>query len=111
MLDAAEGRDLASIWLLFQPDEKQIGLVTVVAQTPGRDAEERASNALTSLESGESLSKYLAEPAGARKIFDRTSLNLSLWLPWSRLSGGDAALFPTFPVYPLPQPATETKVP
>jgi hypothetical protein len=109
--EAAEGRNLASVWLLLQPDEHQIGLLTVIAQMPGIDAAERASKSIMALERKDSLSKYFIQPLQAQKIFDRTSLNLSLWLPWSRHAGGDPATFPTFPLHPLPQPATETKTP
>ena len=108
--EAAEGRNLASVWLLLQPDEHQIGLLTVIAQMPGIDAAERASKSIVALERKDSLSKYFIQPLQAQKIFDRTSLNLSLWLPWSRRAGGDPAAFPTFPLH-LPQPATETKTP
>jgi hypothetical protein len=109
MLEAAKGAGLASVWLLFQPDERQLGLVTVIAQTTGTDAAKSASNSIAALEGKESLSKQFRERVHAQRIFDRTSLNLSLWLPWSRRAGGDASAFPTFPVHPLPQPATETK--
>jgi hypothetical protein len=109
MLEAATEAGLASVWLLFQPDERQIGLVTVIAQMPGADAAKSASSSIAALESQDSLSKQFREHSHAEKIFDRSSLNLSLWLPWSRRAGGDASAFPTFPVHPLPQPARETK--
>ncbi len=55
---------------------------------PGIDAAERASKSIVALERKDSLSKYFIQPLQAQKIFDRTSLNLSLWLPWSRRAGG-----------------------
>jgi hypothetical protein len=109
--DAARAINLASVWLLFQPEEHQIGLLTVMAPVPGADAAERASKSMAALERTDSLSKYFTQPMQAQKIFDRTSLNLSLWLPLSRRAGGDPAAFPAFPLHPLPQPATETKTP
>jgi hypothetical protein len=109
MLEAAKAASLTSVWLLFQPEERQIGLVTVVAQMPGTDAAKRASSSIVALEGKDSLSRLFRESMHAQKIFDRTSLNLSLWLPWSRRAGGEASAFPTFPVHPLPQAATETK--
>jgi hypothetical protein len=109
--EAAEETNLASVWLLLQPDEHQIGLLMVMAQMPGTDAAERASKSIVALERKDSLSKYFIQPMQAQKIFDRTSLNLSLWLPWSRRAGGDPVAFPTFPLHPLPQPATATKTP
>lgn len=109
--EAAEGRELASVWLLHQPDERQIGLLTVVAQMPGSEVAERASKSIVALERKDSLSGYFSQSVQAQKIFDRTSLNLSLWLPWSRRAGGSPAAFPTFPLHPLPHPATETRTP
>ena len=106
---AAQEENLASVWLLLQPDEHQIGLLTVIAQTSGTSAAELASNAIADLERKDSLSRCFSECLRAQKIFDRTSLNLSLWLPWSRRAGGDPTAFPTFPLHPLPQPATQTR--
>ncbi|MGJ4945579.1 hypothetical protein ACQR1W_33810 [Bradyrhizobium sp. HKCCYLS1011] len=108
--ETAKIAHLSSVWLLHQPDECQIGLLTVVAQKPGSSAAERASESLLGLERMESLSRHFTQPVQARKIFDRTSLNLSLWLPWSRHAGGDPAAFPTFSVHPLPEPAMETNI-
>jgi hypothetical protein len=109
--EAAERANLASVWLLLQPDEHQIGLLTVIAQMPGTDAAERASKSIMALERKDSLSKYFTRPMQAQRVFDRTSLNLSMWLPWSRRAGGDPAAFPAFPLHPLPQPAAVTKMP
>jgi hypothetical protein len=39
---------------------------------------------------------------GTRKIFDRTSLNLAVWLPLSEQAGGVAAIWPNSPPMPLP---------
>jgi hypothetical protein len=110
VLEAAMEAGLASVWLLFQPDERQIGILTVIAQVPDVDAAQSASASLKALEPEGSLSKQLFfGNVRPRKIFDRSSVNLSVWLPQSRRAGGDAAVFPTYPVHPLPQPATETK--
>jgi hypothetical protein len=112
--EAAEETKLASVWLLLQPDEHQIGLLTVIAQMHGANAAERASKSILALECTDSLSRYFTQPLQAwkiQKIFDRTSLNLALWLPWSRRAGGDPAAFPTFPLHPRPQPAAETTAP
>jgi hypothetical protein len=109
MLEVAKGAGLASVWLLFQPVGRQIGILTVIAQVPGADAAKSASGSIEALESMDPLSKQFCGHMRAHKIFDRSSLNLSLWLPWSQRAGGDAAAYPTFPVHPMPQPATETK--
>ena len=102
MREAAETQGLASAWLLFQPQENQIGIVTVAAKVPGTEDADTASRSLAALEHSESLARLLPRELALHKVFDRTSLNLSLWLPWSRTAGGAASAFPTFPVHPLP---------
>ena len=102
--DAARDGGRASVWLLIQPDERQVGLLTVATQLLGSDEAERASQSLAALEHAESLASLLRGQIAVRPLFDRTSLNLSLWLPRSQHAGGDPSIFPTFPVHPLPQP-------
>ncbi len=105
--DAAQEEGLAAIWLLLQPDEQQIGLLTVAAQLPGEDEADRASRSLAALEQRASLIRHLSGEVVTRSLFDRSSLNLSLWLPRSQPLGGDASAFPTYPVHPLPEPDPE----
>ena len=45
VLEAAGKVGVASGWLLFQPDEHQIGLVTVIAQVPADDHARRDERA------------------------------------------------------------------
>jgi hypothetical protein len=104
--DAAQEEGLASVWLLTQTEERQVGLVTVATHISGDNDAERASRSLAALERRTSLLGDLSNRAGIRKVFDRTSLNLSIWVPRSPPRGGAPSIFPTFPVYPLPQPAT-----
>lgn len=103
--DAARKAGRASVWLLNQPDERQIGLLTVATQLSGDNPAEQASRSLAALEHAESLASHVSSQIAIRPLFDRTSLNLSLWLPWSQRAGGDHSIFPTFPVHPLPQSA------
>ena len=56
VLEAAGKVGVASGWLLFQPDEHQIGLVTVIAQVPADDAPKSASSSIAALEDLDSLS-------------------------------------------------------
>ena len=49
-----------------------------------------------------SVSEARLAELGARKIFDRTSLNLAVWLPVSEQAGGAAAIWPNSPPIPLP---------
>jgi len=104
--DAARDGGRASVWLLIQPDERQVGLLTVATQLSGSNQAEQASRSLAALEHAESLTGILPSQIAVRPLFDRTSLNLSLWLPRSQRAGGNSSIFPTFPVHPLPQSAS-----
>jgi hypothetical protein len=96
---------LASVWLLFQPEEGQIGILSVAAREGGRGPADAAARSLTALEEAESVGRFLPAELGAEKVFDRTSLILSMWLPKSRLAGGAPSAFPAAPIHPLPQVA------
>ena len=94
---------LASVWLLFQPEEEQIGILTVTAKAAGRDPADAASRSITALEGAESVGQFLPAELGVKKVFDRTSLILTMWLPQSRLAGGAPSAFPAAAIHPLPQ--------
>jgi hypothetical protein len=95
---------LASIWLMFQPEEMQIAILTVAAKADGRDPADAASRSVAALERTASAGRFLPAELGTEKVFDRTSLILAMWLPRSRLAGGAPSAYPAAPVYPLPQP-------
>lgn len=99
--DCAQNKGLASVWLLEQPEDCQIGIVTAIQRVLGSDPSEQASRTLVTLERTPSLLAS-RELGNLRSLFDRTSLNLSLWLPRSAQAGGDASIFPTYPVHPKP---------
>lgn len=105
--DAAQEEGLAALWMLRQPDEQQIGLLTVSAQLPGENEADRASRSLAALEQRASLIRHLSGDVMTPSLSDRSSLNLSLWVPRSPPLGGDASAFPTYPVHPLPEPEPE----
>jgi hypothetical protein len=96
---------LASVWLLFQPAEGQIGILTVAAKADAGETADAAARSLTALERAESMGQFLPAELGAEKVFDRTGLILTMWLPLSRLAGGSPSAFPAAPVHPLPQVA------
>jgi len=98
----AEGQGLASVWLMFQPEERQIGILTVAAKPGDEEPGEATSHALTWLERTESLGRLLPGELGAKRVFDRTSVIFTTWLPRSRRAGGDPAGFPVSPPMPLP---------
>jgi hypothetical protein len=49
-----------------------------------------------------SVSEARLTELGAWKIFDRTSINLAIWLPLSEQAGGEPAIWPNSPPIPLP---------
>jgi hypothetical protein len=106
----AKAQGLASVWLMFQQEERQIGILTVATRLPDDDLDEATSRALTRLERIESVGRFLPGELGAEKVFDRTSLILTTWLPQSRLAGGDPAAFPVSPPMPLPQVAPQARL-
>jgi len=98
---------MASVWLLFQPEEQQIGILTVAAKADGIDPADAASRSITALEQTESMGQFLPAELGVKKVFDRTSLILTMWLPQSRAAGGAPSAFPAAPVHPLPRVAEQ----
>jgi len=102
-LEAARRLDLAHVSLMFQPEHNLVGVVTTAAlegrQTPSLETVRLSTEALAS---HGSVSEARLTELGARKIFDRTSLNLAVWLPLSEQAGGVAAIWPNSPPIPLP---------
>jgi hypothetical protein len=103
--ETAGWQGLASAWLLFEPEEEQIGILTVAAKADGGDLADAASRSVTALQQIESAGRFLPAELGVQKVFDRTSLILAMWLPKSRLAGGAPSAFPAAPVHPLPRVA------
>jgi hypothetical protein len=100
--DAAEQQGLAGIWLMYQPEDKQIGLLTVAAKVDDEESAEAASRSIAALERKPSLGRLLPTDLDVTQVFDRTSLILAMWLPKSRQAGGAPSAFPLAPVHPLP---------
>lgn len=98
----AQRQGLASVWLMYQPDEQQIGLLTVAAKAPGTPSADIVSESIAALERIDSPGRLLPEELGATAVFDRTSLILAMWLPESRLLGGAPSAYPSAPLHPLP---------
>lgn len=105
--DAAELAGLSSAWLMFQPDERQVGIVTVSAKREGSDSAQAVNQAIDDLQSAPSLGRLLQPHLTLKKIFDRTSPILSLWLPQSRLAGGEPSAHQVSPPLPAPTVAPQ----
>lgn len=101
--DEAEKQGLSSVWLMFQPEEKQIGILTVAEKTDDTDPDVAVSKGLARLESLAPFGRLLPERLGAEQLMDRTSLIISSWLPESRALGGAHSSFDVSPPHPKPQ--------
>lgn len=88
LLEAARLLDLAHVSLMFQPEHHLVGVITTA---------ERESHHGTVLPLLSSVSEAHLTELGARKIFDRTGLNLAIWLPLSEQAGGAPAIWPNSP--------------
>jgi hypothetical protein len=102
-LEAARRLDLAHVSLMFQPEHNLVGVLTAAARE-GREAPSFEAIRLSTdaLALRGSVSEARLIELGARKIFDRTSLNLAVWLPLSEQAGGAPAIWPNSPPIPVP---------
>jgi hypothetical protein len=102
-LEAARRLDLAHVSLMFQPEHNLVGVLTAAAregrQAPSFEAVRLSTDTL-SLRGSVSEARLIE--LGARKIFDRTSLNLAVWLPLSDGAGGASAIWPNSQLIPAP---------
>jgi len=102
-LEAARRLDLAHVSLMFQPEHNLVGVLTAAAreghQAPSFETVRLSADALA-LRGSVSDARLIE--LGARKIFDRTSLNLAVWLPLSEQASGAPAIWPNSPPIPVP---------
>lgn len=105
--DQAEASGLSSAWLMFQPEERQVAIVTVAAKHESADLADGVNLALNALQSTQSLAALLPSELKLVKLFDRTNPILALWLPQSRLAGGDPSAHPVSPPLPAPTVAPQ----
>ncbi|QEY63089.1 hypothetical protein FXN65_13825 [Metapseudomonas lalkuanensis] len=101
--DDAEKQGLSSVWLMFQPEEKEIGIITVGEKTSDADPAVAASRGLARLENAQPFGRHLPAELGLAKLLDRTSLIISSWLPESRALGGAHSSFDMSPPHPQPK--------
>lgn len=105
---AAVESGLDAAWLLYQPEERQIGIHLVAGRGADTDPVADADAALRHLAAIPSLAAHLPPELKAHKVFDRTAMIVSQWLPKSRLAGGAPTANPMTPPLPAwtvePQP-------
>src|SRR5262249_52494409 len=102
-LEAARRLDLAHVSLMFQPEHNLVGVLTTAARE-GRQVPrfETISLSTDPLPWRGWVWEGRLTDLGAQKIFDRTSLNLAVWLPLSEQAGGAPAIWPNSPPIPVP---------
>jgi len=100
--DRAEEEGLSSAWLLHNEERRVVGLFTVAGRVESDDPSASASASLAALEAMPSLGGAFEARGGAKKVFDRTSLLLNIWLPLSGQAGGVPRISPFSPPLPLP---------
>jgi hypothetical protein len=102
-LETAQRLDLAHVSLMFQPEHNLVGVLTAAAREGRRiPSFETVRLSTDALALRGSVSEARLTALGARKIFDRTSLNLAVWLPLSEQAGGAPAIWPNSPPIPVP---------
>ena len=80
--------------------ETQIGVLRLVAKRGEVDALTNARATVSELERLDSPDELLKARVSVRKVFDRTSLILAIWLPVSRRAGGVPQATPNAPLLP-----------
>ncbi|KAK5163328.1 uncharacterized protein LTR77_010701 [Saxophila tyrrhenica] len=96
----AEKQGAAAIWLLHGGKEKIVGIQLAFPKVTGKVDQESARRSLAAAEQHPSLEQFLPKALRYERIFRRTSLLLTLWLPRSRAAGGKELTIPLYPVVP-----------
>lgn len=96
---AKDENDVASIWLLYNPETASVALQTGFKKSEGPDVA-GAKHTLEKARELEGLEDFLSSLLGVAPEFDRTSLILTLWLPKSRSAGGAELTVPYYPMVP-----------
>src|SRR5215472_4350928 len=105
-LEAARRLDLAHVSLMFQPKYNLVGVLTAAAREGRRALSfETVRLSTDALALRGSVSEASLTALSGRKIFDRTSVHLAVWLPLSAQAGGAPAIWPNSP--PIPAPGAE----
>lgn len=106
--EQARQAGLGSVWLLDQPDEKMIAIMTSGATAREDNDVDAAQRAIAKLSGMTSLGALLPASLGATAVFNRTSMVFSTWLPLSRQQKGAPAINQMSPPLPFPNvPAQE----
>lgn len=103
----AEKHGLAAVWLMYQPDEKQIAILSVACKVEGDQPLDVATRSIDRLAIMPSAEPLLPLDLNVEKIFDRTTPILTMWLPLSRHLHGEPSAYPMSPPFAQPQVAPQ----
>lgn len=106
--EKARQEGLGSIWLLDQPQEKQVAIMISGSSAREDNDVPAVQRALDALADMASFGLLLPDGLGLTHVFNRTTVIFSTWLPLSRQKKGAPAINPTSP--PLPFPGVEPQV-
>lgn len=95
----AENDGAASVWLLFNPDTRDVGLQLTFKKLGGHEPAD-ATHTLHSVGQETRVAALIASNLVLEPTFDRTSMLLTLWLPQSRELGGSELAIPYYPLVP-----------
>ena len=98
--DGARHDGLGTVWLLDQPDEKQVAILTTGSRALADDTVAALRRSVDALALTPSFGRLLPLGLDTTKLFDRTSPILSTWLPLSRQQGGAPVANPSSPPWP-----------
>lgn len=99
--EAAQQQGATSIWVLFSPLSKRVGVELGFGKVSKVVNEDTAKQSLEAAREKESLHGWLAKSGlEVNKVVDKSSLLLTLWLPKSRQAGGTELAIPWYPFVP-----------
>lgn len=99
--EEANAAGLASVWLLFNPDqEESLGLISVAGHSATATSDQPDFTGIQKMESGIDLGKRFDDSKRSSRSFDRSSLIFSIWFPYDRGPDSKATLWPNSPPFP-----------
>lgn len=99
--ETAQQQGTTSIWVLFSPSYKRVGVELGFGKVSKEVNEETAKESLKVVRAKEGFDGWF--PKGGlevNKVVDKSSLLLTLWLPRSRQAGGTELAIPWYPFVP-----------
>ncbi|KAH8168453.1 hypothetical protein LIA77_11717 [Sarocladium implicatum] len=98
--DAASARGASSVWLMYDPEKRTVGLQLAFAKSAAhRDAAGVQQDLVLARQKG-AVGEILSESLATQPVYDRTSIFLTLWLAKSIAADGPELTIPYYPIVP-----------